>query len=527
MKILGLVLNRFLGRKRLANHSTEKFENQTLDSDLEQNLRTVTKVLGDSVDVVTRRMDLPALESKGFLLFIEGMVDKTFLAENIIKPLVNLNAAYVNGSQKHETAVKILLEKVLAAGVLTDTSDLGEVIEGVLAGNAVLFVHGSKKALIISSEGYQTRGVQEPEQESILRGPREGFTEAIQINITLIRRKIQNPNLRVEILTIGRQTRTKICLVYLKGVYREPLLKELKTRINRIDTDMILGAGNLEQLIEDVPLSPYATVGNTERPDVAAAKILEGRIAIIVNGTPIVLTVPHIFIESFQTADDYLIRPYYMTVIRWVRFFSYFLTIFLPPLYIAVMTYHQEMIPTPLLISMAAAREGVPFPSMVEALGMGLVFEILREAGIRMPRPVGQAVSIVGALVIGEAAVNAGLVGAPMVIVTALTAISSFVVPAQIDVTTLLRFILTVLAGVSGFYGILLGTLILIIHAISLRSFGIPYLTPLAPLNLSDLKDVLVSVPAWARKRRPKFIGKANPRRQAEFVKPGPPPDKN
>jgi spore germination protein KA len=237
-----------------------------------------------------------------------------------------------------------------------------------------------------------------------------------------------------------------------------------------------------------------------------------------------VLTVPHLFIEAFQSSEDYYSRPYYVTLVRWFRYLAFFLTVYLPSLYIAVTTFHQEMLPTPLLITMAAAREGTPFPALVEALTMGIIFELLREAGVRMPRPIGQAVSIVGALVIGEAAVSAGLIGAPMVIIVALTAIASFVVPPRIDVAAVLRLAFTIFAGIAGFYGLMLGTLAVGIHLVSLRSFGVPYLSPLAPLTVSDLKDVVVRAPLWSMLTRPRAIGSQNRRRQGYPLKPLPPP---
>lgn len=243
----------------------------------------------------------------------------------------------------------------------------------------------------------------------------------------------------------------------------------------------------MEQYIEDAPLSLFPTVNYTERPEVAASRILEGRVAIMIDGTPVVNTVPMIFFESFQTADDYNFR--------WLRFLAFMITILLPALYVALTTFHQEMIPTSLLISMAAAEEGIPFPAAFEVIIMDIIFEILREAGIRLPRPVGSAVSIVGALVLGDASVNAGIVGAPVVIVIALTAIASFMVPFQVESVTLIRLGLVFLAGFFGLYGILYGLLLILIHLASLRSFGVPYLTPLAPWGLTDLKDTVVRAP--------------------------------
>ena len=266
-------------------------------------------------------------------------------------------------------------------------------------------------------------------------------------------------------------------------------------------------------------------MGNTEKPDIASAKLLEGRVAIITDGTPFVLTVPYLFIEAFQNAEDYYSRPFYTTFIRWLRWIGFFISTFLPALYVAITTFHQELLPPALLVSIAAAQEGTPFPAVVEALLMQVMYEILREAGVRLPRPIGQAVSIVGALVIGEAAVSAGLVGAPMVVVVALTAISSFVTPAISDVNIMSRAVLLILAGFAGLYGIMLGFAVFLIHQCSLRSLGVPYMSPLAPTTFSDLKDIFIRMPWWAMFTRPRVLGGANSVRQEPFLKPKPPED--
>ena len=512
----------FFGPKHNKKSTENKTPKSNISPDLKENQKLIKETLGDSEDVIIRRFKIDIGQVDAFVLYIDGMTDKTIIADHIIKPLTESNPLKDMDFPTGNNLLKLAQESLLSAGDIQITDSLDEVLPRILAGDAALFIMGAGQALIISANGFENRGVQRPETEVVIKGPQEGFSEPLRINTTLIRRKINNSNLRIETLTIGRQTKTKISLAYIKGISNEKIVAEVKARLNRIDTDSIMGAGFIESFIEDSPLSPFPTVNYTERPDVAAARILEGRIAIIVDGTPIVLTVPHLFVESFQTAEDYLNRAQYMTLVRWFRFLAFFITIFLPSIYIALVTFHLEMIPTSLLISIAASKEGTPFPAFLEAFGMGITFELLREAGIRMPRPVGQAVSIVGALVIGEAAVSAGLVGAPMVIITAITAITSFIVPTKTDVSIILRLGLTIAADVAGFYGIMMVTFLIIIHVASLRSFGIPYLSPLAPLSISDLKDVLIKVPTWAMKTRPRTLAYANWRRQGEGQKPGP-----
>jgi len=303
--------------------------------------------------------------------------------------------------------------------------------------------------------------------------------------------------------------------MYLNGVADPKVVETVKYRISQLDVDSILESGYIEEYIEDAPFSPFATVGYSEKPDVIAGRILEGRIAIVVDGTPFVLTAPMLFIESFQTTEDYYTRPLYASLIRMLRFVAYFITVFAPAIYIALTSFHQELIPTTLLFTIANAREGTPFPVFIETLIMVFAFEILHEAGIRMPRPVGQAISIVGALVMGDAAVSAGLVGAPVVITIAITAVAGFLVPTQNDSASILRVSMMILAAFAGWYGISMGFLALLLHLGSLNSFGVPYFDDFA--WTSNLQDSAVRMPLWSMIRRPKDIAHGDTARHRLF----------
>jgi len=451
------------------------------------------------------------------------MTDNATINESIIRPL--MYDSYFLNTKNLEVInnIEFIEKRMLSVRSVKKVSNIEQVVDGCMSGETVLFIDGLNEALAISTQGWESRGVTEPKTEAVVRGPREGFTETLRTNTSQLRRKIRNHNLLMETIQLGQKTNTDVCIAYLNGIANPRLVEEVRRRLKRINTDSILESGYIEQFIEDGPFSPFSTIANSEKPDVVAAKILEGRVAILVDGTPMVLTVPMVFIESFQTSEDYYSRPYYVSVIRIIRFMAFFITILAPAAYVAVTTFHQEMIPTSLLITMAAAREGTPFPAVVEALLMGLVYEILREAGIRLPRPVGSAISIVGALVIGEAAVSAGLIGAPMVIVIAITAIASFVVPAQSDLAALLRILLTIFAGVLGAFGIIIVLLGTLVHLSALRSFGTPFLSPLAPLSFGDLKDVFIRAPIWAMLNRPRTIGWHDPQRQEFRLMPQPP----
>ncbi|AHF06470.1 spore germination protein [Desulfitobacterium metallireducens] len=505
----------------------EQKAHRKFSQDLEKNLDTLKGIIGASSDIVIRKFAFGyKRQIQAAIIFIDGLTDKALINENIMKPLMyDIRFIY-----KEETSeinnISYIKSTLLSVVEVEETASINEAVDSFLSGDTLLLIDGSKETLIIHLRGWKTRGLEEPKTESAVRGPREGFTESLSTNTALLRRKIKNPDFMLEKTKLGARTKTEVCIAYIQGLANPQLIEEIRRRLKRINTDAILESGYIEQFIEDAPFSIFPTVSNSEKPDKVAAKLLEGRAAILVDGTPFVLTVPMLFIESFQTAEDYYSRPFFASIIRILRFVSYSISILAPALYVALTTFHQELIPTSLLLTMAATHEGVPFPSILEAGLMMIAFEILREAGVRLPRPVGQAVSIVGALVIGQSAVSAGLIGAPMVIVVAITAVSSFVVPPQTDSGAVIRFILLILAGFMGGFGIAMGLLAIFIHMASLRSFGTPYLSPLAPLSPSDLKDTFVRAPIWTMLKRPKDIAWHDPERQKFRLKPNPPQER-
>ncbi|TGE34605.1 spore germination protein [Desulfosporosinus sp. Sb-LF] len=513
---------------KLETSHTDQEIPTSLSKSLTTNLDVIKGLLGKNYDVVIRDFTLGEhRQVKAAIVYLNGMTDSNTINENILKPLMFESRLTINNDALNLNAIEVIRTNMLSVGEVSKSTSIQKIIDSCLSGETLLLVDGCLEALEIMTASWNSRSVGEPKTESVVRGPREGFTEKILTNTTLIRRKIKNPDLIMESMKIGQRTKTSVCIVYIKGIANPLLIEEIKRRLIDIKTDSILESGYIEQFIEDAPFSIFSTVANSEKPDTVAAKMLEGRAAILVDGTPFVLTVPMLFIESFQSAEDYYSRPYFASLIRMIRFLSYMISILAPATYVALTTFHQELLPTPLLFSMAAAQEGVPFPAVVEAITMGIIFEILREAGVRLPRPVGQAVSIVGALVIGQSAVTAGLIGAPMVIVVALTAVASFVVPAQTDSGGILRIIFTILAGFIGGFGIMIGLIGVYIHLASLRSFGTPYLSPIAPLIVRDLKDTFVRAPLWTMLTRPRTIGWHDPKRQEFRLKPSPPPEKD
>lgn len=497
------------------NQESQSQSTDQIFADLKLNIDHIKKTLGDSSDIVIR--DFHAGENGELnlgVIFTDGLADKTLIQDFVLETLmVEVRGVPLDSNLSRESNIFDLIKsRSLPVAETKEISDFQKLFNYILSGDTIILVNGFAKAIGLGSRGWEDRGVQEPTSQTVVRGPKDGFSETIRTNTALIRRRIKDPNLRVESSQVGTKTQTDLAIIYLKGVASDKIVDEVRGRISRIKIDAILESGYIEELIEDSKFSPFPTVFNTERPDAVAAAILEGRIAILVDGTPFVLLVPALFVHFFQSSEDYYQRADISSFIRLLRYFAFFLALLTPSAYIAVTTFHQEMLPTQLLTSLAAQREGVPFPAVFEALIMEATFEILREAGVRMPRAVGSAISIVGALVIGQAAVEAGIVSATMVIVVSLTAISSFVSPSfnMAISARLIRFPLMFLAASFGLFGIILGLIVMVLHLNSLRSFGIPYLAPNAPFILQDQKDNFIRLPRWSLYTRPRLINQKN-----------------
>lgn len=474
-------------------------------------------------DLNLRDIYIKSLKLDATIIYISGLVDSKQVYDNLLKPLLS---EITIEKAPEDTIYDILIKNVITIGNIQTEALLDGVLDGVLKGKTVLLVEGLNKALLIETKGWQQRAVEEPQTESVVRGPREGFVETMQTNLSLLRRKIKSKDLTIETVRLGEISKTDVSIVYLKGVAKPELIEEIKRRLYRIKIDAILDSCYIEELIEDNPFSLFPTIASTEKPDKVAANLLEGRAAIFVDGTPFVLTMPSLFIEAFQSPDDYYIRPISSTFTRMVRYLAFFIALLSPSIYVAAVNFHQELISTDLIVSIAAAREGVPFPVTVETLIMLTTFFILREASARMPRTFGQAINIVGALIIGQAAVQAGFISAPMVIIIAITAVSIFIVPSFAQESLIMSFIFTLAASFFGLLGIITIFLFLLVHSASLRSFGVPFLSPIMPFNAADFKDVTLRPPLWARLTRPKDLEQEDLLRQSFNLMPEPPSEK-
>jgi spore germination protein KA len=503
-----------------------------LNINLKENLQRIKDTLGNSSDIVYREFQIEKNGSiNACIVYTDGLTDTTSLQQFTMDALM-LEIKDTNVNHKlvpEKNLIEVLKDSVLKVSEVNDLTDFDMLFNSLLSGNTIFLVDGFVHGLIIDNKHWEERGVTEPTSQSVVRGPREAFSENIRTNTALVRRKIKDPNLWIETKIIGEYTKTNVSIMYINGIVNKKIVQEVHTRLDRIHIDGILESGYIEELIEDSTHSPFPTIINTERPDAVAAALLEGRIAIIIDGTPFVLIVPALFVQFFQSPEDYYQRTYIASLIRIIRYFAYAISLLAPALFIAITTFHQEMIPTPLLINLAAQREGVPFPAFIETLIVEITFEILREAGVRMPKSIGPTMSIVGAFILGSAAVEAGTITAATVIVVSVTAICSFVSPTyDISIAVrMLRFILIMLAALFGLFGITVGLIAIILHLCSLRSFGVPYMSPLAPFNVADQKDTLIRFPIWKMFTRPRLYNQQNNVRQQEPSAAKPEPNKN
>lgn len=461
----------------------------------------IEKAFSNSFD-----LEVKVLGNNSVLIaYLDGLVDKLLISDTVVKPINEL----IDQNKTRELnnkGIAYIRDRLDVLCNIKELDDFNECINSILSGNTLIFIDGEATALNINQQKFEKRSIDEPQTENVVRGPREGFIEVLAVNITLIRRKLKDSNLVFEILRIGRQTKTNVAFCYIKGLANEEIINEVRKRLNNINVDAILESGYIEEYVEDSPFSIFPTVGHSERPDKVAGKLLEGRVAILCDGTPFVLTVPHLFVENLQSSEDYYNRWVYSPFIRLTRLIAVFIATMLPAYYDAFVCFHHDVIPFKLLLTIASSSEGIPFPPLIECLILIIMFQLIREGGIRMPRSLGQAISIVGALIIGQAAVQAGLVSTPAVIIVATTSICSFITPEIESTTFIMRLFILFAANIVGVLGVVLSSLAFFVYMCSLKSFGVPYFAPIAPIYDKDFKDMFIRMPIWSMLRKPESI---------------------
>ena len=510
--------------------------NADLTPDLDFTLERIKRKLHIPVnsDAIVRkfRLSLPG-SPRAFIVYIDGLVSSNLITESILKPLTTdtLDAIHPADAPPPDKRSEAMDPKTMIYRRLVPNHQakliyrFEEALDGVLSGQTALFVDGQPWGMLLETKAIQNRGIQSPSAEQVVRGPKEAFTENARINTSLIRKRLRTPNLVIENLKVGKVAPLDLSLIYLKDVANPRLVEEVRRRVDMIEVDYLPDSGMIEQLIEDNPTGPWPTIMSTERPDRVVAHLIEGHVAITSGDDPFAIIVPSTFTSWFQTSEDAYVRWPYGSLLRLVRLVGLLANLYLPAFYLAVATYHQEMVPTPLLLSIAASREVVPFPLVVEILAMEFAFDLIREAGIRVPSVIGPTIGIVGALIIGQAAVQAALVSPLVVIIVSLTALGSFAIPNYSFALSMrmLHYIMIIMAAFLGIYGLALMTFLMIVSLCATRSFGIPLTSPIAPQKPAS-PDLFWRGPLFDMERRPAHLRPMDLIRQRVTQRPWAPP---
>ncbi len=470
-----------------------------ISKDLKTNFTALEKAL-KSEDISF--LELKIADKNALLVFVNDLVNKESVGELILRPLSNLEQV----SEESLFACFYSPEKKAV-------TDLKEVINEILLGNALLFCDGVDKGFSFGLKFFEKRAITEPPTSTVIKGPREGFVESLPVNISLMRRRLKTPHLKFENVTVGKYSKTPVCLCYLDGIADVSLIEKLKKKLNEINIDAVLDSSYISKFLSKKKISLFKQVGNTEKPDILAGKILEGRVAIFVDGSPIALTVPYLLIEDFQSASDYYNSSYSATTARVIRLISVIFALFLPAFFVAAELFHLQLIPLSFLLTIVNSIKGIPLSPSYEMFFTLLIFEILNEASVRMPKYVGMVVSIVGGLVLGETAVTAGIISAPTLMIVALSGICLYTVPELEQTFSIMRILFLLVAGCAGAYGLLLAVAITFVYLVTFEAFGTPLCAPFSPLIPKDLKDGVRKGFLLEQQDRPYSIKNKNRRR--------------
>lgn len=491
-------------------------QDKQISENLKENINKINEIFQNDLDFSVRKFKIFGTMNATLICF-KSMVSKDVIDRDIIKPLQEMELP----KDLDVVGTDYILEQVLYYSDTKIIENYSKMLQSLTVGKTIVFVEGINKAIEFDAVQIDKRSIEQPETERVVVGPRDGFIEQIFTNIGLMRYRLPVPEFRIEQTEVGTRSHTKIAICYLEDIANPTLVEEVKKRIDAVEIDSILDAGYLEQFIQDNPWSPFPQILNTERPDKAIANILEGRVTILVDGSPFALIVPATFHQFYQTNEDYNVRWLISSFIRIIRLIALVFSLTFSSFYVTALSFHPELIPASFVVAASSGRQGVPFPVFVEVLIMEIAMEILREASVRMPQQIGGALSIVGVLVVGQAAVQAGFVSPITVFIIALSTIGSFATPSYnaANAFRMLRFFLVILAGIFGLLGLAVGIILVLNHMVSLRSYGIPYLSPIAPGNLKALKDTLIRAPLDWLKERPETLSPKNTKRVGKRVK--------
>lgn len=477
-----------------------------ISSDVNYNKKVVKAILG-SDDIVF--FDFELGKTSALCVYVDSITDKELLGLEVLAPLKKL----CSEKSAAKTNISHLAKAITLANVKTE-SKITDATNDILSGNAMIFIDGKNKAISVDLKKFEVRAISEPPTGLAVRGPRNGFTESIKSNLSLVRRYLKSPDLKVETFEKGRYTKTSIAFMYIDGISRPEIIDKIRKKIQEINIDGIPDSSYVSKLLNERKTSLFKQVGSTERPDVLIERMLEGRAGIIVDGSPFALTLPYLLIEDFQAAEDYYISEYRANLVRALRVIAMIFSILLPSVFVAAQLFHLQIIPLNFLLTIVNGIKEIPFSPSLEMFFVLLIFELLNETSVRMPKYVGMALAVVGALVLGETAVNAGIVSTPAILIMALSGISIYAIPELVETTSVLRFIYLIVAGSLGGYGLILITAFLIIYLCSADNYGAPYLAPYSPVLLNDFQDGLYMNNVIGMVKRPEALGAKNKTRQ-------------
>ena len=465
-------------------------EKEKIQKNIDKNIETLENLFSDDLLKTRNIVNINNPKQRFVIMYFGNLVNRDYIQNSIVEPILEFTGKF-EGKKTFET----LEESVLFASEVNKVNKFDEIATELMMGRTILFIDKFDRALSMETNDRIIRGNQEPETEQVLRGPREGFNESLLDNISLVRRKVLTPEFKIEYYKLGKNTQTNYCICYIKNLVDKKALEELKKRLKGLNVDAVLDTYAINQLIKDRTLSPFETVFLMEKPDTFVSKLLEGKAGVIIDGTPVAMTVPNLFVENFQTSEDYYVSPYFASLSRIARIFSFFISLYLPAVYVAVVTMHWEVLPVDLSFAIAQGKMGTPFPTVLECFLLMSVFEILRETGVRVPTGVGQSLSVVGAIVIGQAAVEAQLASPTMVFIVALTAITGLINYNMKGAAIVLRYVNLLISSVFGLYGCLFSFFLIMTHLFSIRSFGVQFMEKYVPFKLENVKDSIIRAP--------------------------------
>ncbi|MBQ8827022.1 MAG: spore germination protein [Oscillospiraceae bacterium] len=479
------------------------YKNLPLAAGLDENILNIKRITGSTSDLLVNEFRAAGIRCA--LLCLEGMVSTGVISKLILNPLTAMRPPDgIDPDGLHD-----FINRRMLLGIDRPVLMLyGEVIQRLMSGFAVIFIDGKDTALGFGVQGYASRGVGEPSGEGNIYGAHEGFVEIVRSNMSLVRRRIKSPCMQFNLFSVTNVSSVDVVVAFMSDRVPKSYVEKVKKKLKEMDLEAVLSSGYIEPFLNDTKLSLFSGVSVTERPDVFCAKLLEGRVGVLIDGTPFALVLPALFIENFQTLDDYAFRPYFTAFIRWVRYAAFIAAVFLPAFYVAVVTFHPELFNHALLTTLAGAEELAPLPLALEALFVLFFYEIIREAGVRLPKSVGGAVSIVGGLIIGDAAVSAGIISNPLLLVCAISVTAGFVIPSLNQPVTILRFVTLIAGGIMGLYGVALTAAVMLVNICSLESGGAPVMSPLSPFTARSMRDVFIREGFKKMGGRPAYIEK-------------------